>query len=587
MIDFQALAFDVSRCYVHDQIGVLGEDTSKKILGWIRSRDITRLSACSDLLPAVYHSRDVCRVARQIAAFFKKNAAFAQPEICRAAAQEAFEKAELLCRQTNKRLDHYLCNEDRLTPDLRQDIGRAQDVISDVLSDYESFMETIPHRIRITAGASSTSSRRNSLPYLKLGMRGTITTTRRCKPYVMALARHFGVPRTQFRTVCTNRVETVPKNYKTDRTIACEPTGNLSLQLAFDSFVKERLKKFGVNLSSQLRNQEMAREASIDGSYATIDLAMASDTISLNTVTALLPLDWGKFLADIRTPLGRGFSKTYKYAKFSSMGNGATFGLETLIFFALCRSVTKKKIAIYGDDLVVPVEALPRLYNLLRFFGFQVNQDKSFTEGPFRESCGADWFNGIDVTPFYLRSQNSMKIELCHVVNGLARLTYPGSKLAELLRHYVEQQHLPFVPWNDSTISGIWLYATYAYRSEVIQTRHHIPRFKAFVPKSESRPVRDSRTLFLWHLDAARREEGIAEPRRATSPYHYGEACEGSDIQRSLQCTCIERTLVPVFTHKYRRKWVCWHPPVEATPDHLIWWSEFVLRSNAESNVGA
>jgi hypothetical protein len=100
---------------------------------------------------------------------------------------------------------------------------------------------------------------------------------------------------------------------------------------------------------------------------------------------------------DLRSPKGVLVDKSYTFEKISSMGNGFTFALESLIFGALVRCAIRrtgsvKKSAVYGDDLIVPVTAAPYLKTLLEYFGFQLNEDKSFAAGPFRESCGKDFY---------------------------------------------------------------------------------------------------------------------------------------------------------------------------------------------------
>jgi hypothetical protein len=250
---------------------------------------------------------------------------------------------------------------------------------------------------------------------------------------------------------------------------------------------------------------------------------MASDTVSRNAVAWLLPREWNKLASDFRTPFGRGFGRMYRYNKFSSMGNGSTFAIETLIFTACCKAVKSKKFAVYGDDLVVPNAVVSRLLRLLRFLGFQVNESKSFTTGSFRESCGTDWFFGRDVTPFYMRCTNSMKIELCHLVNGLASIAFADGELEAYLGQLVTDHDLPLVPFNESSISGVWIIPKDARALGLIHPRKDHPWmevFRAYVPYTRVRHVDDSRTYFLWHLDAARRQD--RKPTRTYHPYLKG-----------------------------------------------------------------
>jgi hypothetical protein len=88
------------------------------------------------------------------------------------------------------------------------------------------------------------------------------------------------------------------------------------------------------------------------------------------------------------------------------MGNGFCFPLETLIFASLCAVSydelrLKPDFKVYGDDIIVRKSCAARVLELLTICGFKANTDKTFLEGPFRESCGAD-FEGEDVRPLTL-----------------------------------------------------------------------------------------------------------------------------------------------------------------------------------------
>lgn len=57
---------------------------------------------------------------------------------------------------------------------------------------------------------------------------------------------------------------------------------------------------------------------------------------------------------------------------------------------------------MYGDDIVVRQSSALLLTEVLRDAGFVTNKEKTFIVGPFRESCGADWYQGQDVRPVFL-----------------------------------------------------------------------------------------------------------------------------------------------------------------------------------------
>jgi len=50
----------------------------------------------------------------------------------------------------------------------------------------------------------------------------------------------------------------------------------------------------------------------------------------------------------------------------------------------------------------VRTEHVEKLLHLLSYCGFTPNSKKTFYNGSFRESCGADWFAGEDVRPYTL-----------------------------------------------------------------------------------------------------------------------------------------------------------------------------------------
>lgn len=201
-----------------------------------------------------------------------------------------------------------------------------------------------------------------------------------------------------------NVMLTVPKSAKTDRVICYEPHMNIMLQLSVGRIMRRKLSRCGVNLDDQSINQRRAQLGSKTGHLATIDLRSASDTVASEVVNLLLPIDWACLLNDLRsgyTTWPDGLVR--KNEKFSSMGNGFTFELESLLFYAICSAVATD-VSVYGDDIILPSENFDQAVKLLEFFGFEVNTSKSFSEGNFRESCGMEVFSGVAVSPVYLRS---------------------------------------------------------------------------------------------------------------------------------------------------------------------------------------
>jgi hypothetical protein len=210
--------------------------------------------------------------------------------------------------------------------------------------------------------------------------------------------------------VANNKISFVPKTASTHRAIAVEPLLNGYLQKGTDVVMRNALRRIGIDLSDQSLNQRLAREGSIDGStdnaYSTIDLSSASDSISIGLARSLLPPDWFDFLNSIRSTEYELNGKRYVYSKFCSMGNGFCFPLESLIFAACCHASGCGKpgtdFSVYGDDIIVRGLHAKGVLSLLKAIGFSPNADKTFLSGPFRESCGSDWFGGVDVRPYTL-----------------------------------------------------------------------------------------------------------------------------------------------------------------------------------------
>jgi hypothetical protein len=236
------------------------------------------------------------------------------------------------------------------------------------------------------------------------------------------------------------RISFVEKDAKTMRPIGIGNTLNMYLQLGVKKILGEKLLKVGVDLTNQQKNQNMARMGSLVGSvgdgkrpeqYSTIDLASASDTVSIGICELLLPSDWFGLLCDLRHESGVLDDEVIVYNKMSAMGNGFTFPLESLLFWAIARATAevkgfildKEDLAVYGDDLICPLMFAPDLITNLEFSGFTVNSEKSFIQGSFKESCGADYYQGINVRPYYLKRRLMTVKDLYHVANAIVPRT--------------------------------------------------------------------------------------------------------------------------------------------------------------------
>lgn len=247
-----------------------------------------------------------------------------------------------------------------------------------------------------------------------------------------------------FKEVSGNRMTTVPKDGLKDRPIAIEPRLNVMLQLGVDAVIRRALKRFGCDLDSQEKNQLFAELGSVmyGEGYSTLDLSAASDMIAYILFMLLFPPDWVELLNKLRCHQGDVLGEVVGYHKLSSMGNGFTFAVESLIFLAVCyASITKhnqrnwaKKdsqfslrddVAVFGDDIIIPDAVAADTSYLLQMCGFKLNQDKSFTgQTPFRESCGKDFYHGNYVRPLFL-DHGVCDVKDCYsIINRLRYTAY-------------------------------------------------------------------------------------------------------------------------------------------------------------------
>lgn len=222
------------------------------------------------------------------------------------------------------------------------------------------------------------------------------------------------------------RVCLVPKDSRGPRVISCEPVEYMYVQQGIMKKLYEVLETHylttgQINFTDQTINRELARYASMDNDYSTLDLSEASDRVSLNLVRALFPANWVSCFEACRseeTELPDG--SIVKLNKFAPMGSACCFPVEALVFWACAeatiryhypnckttvarRSQSKSLVFVYGDDIIIPSFCYDEVVYGLERLNLLVNRDKSYKDGPFRESCGGDYHNGYDVTPVRVR----------------------------------------------------------------------------------------------------------------------------------------------------------------------------------------
>lgn len=243
------------------------------------------------------------------------------------------------------------------------------------------------------------------------------------------------IPGNSFTTMRVAKYTCVPKGIDKVRGICMEPTTLMFYQQGIMRSIISAIEHRDVNgllthplgkrisLSHQEYNRELCQAGSIDGHLVTVDMSSASDSVSLSLVKK-----WFR-----GTPLYNALLATasrytdidgrrYKNVRFAPMGSAVCFPVECIVFAAICVQAildsngdpSRSLYRVYGDDIIIEVEYLPALERLLERCGFLVNHEKSFTStyGPlFRESCGAEYLDGIDVQAYRIpRSFTGFKV---------------------------------------------------------------------------------------------------------------------------------------------------------------------------------
>jgi hypothetical protein len=409
---------------------------------------------------------DVLFRRRQFAALISKIPYKGSQKARRLAAEGAFSAAEMRCKRTNKKLRHYAKFPNREPEFYRVVLSRARGELLKILGTpvvSEGILSRIIALSRPGKGLAlgSHNKFRTGLVY-KLADTD-LAVTAMARPYAQLLLDtdhhwselHRSVDyqnRTyQYPFVSSEscRITYVPKNARTDRTIGVEPALNVVLQLGVHEYFSDLLDRTGNTIweGGQERNKELARVGSCNphrvDSPVTVDLKSASDTVASELVRRLFPREWVALLDDLRCKSYVLEGQNHEFQKWSSMGNGYTFVLETLIFLSLARAVNSlfsgKLASVYGDDIIVEKGVCLPLIEVLSYCGFQVNTEKTAIVGGFRESCGADWYYGLQITPVYVRKLALRPTDIYRLLNRAAKCFDWSEVRAYLLRMHREK----------------------------------------------------------------------------------------------------------------------------------------------------
>lgn len=355
-------------------------------------------------------------------------------EACKRAAIDGFLACEKKNWKTNSRLYRFVDNYG-LTPEDEP----VMQFITAWRKEMERCLGPLPGNLTPLFSGGSTVTDRGALTTLPDKMTGTpalYPQTQCMLPlwWGTAWGRACAYPSPGFAprhpsVVRYNVFFTVFKNSETDRGCCMEASVPLSYQLATGRLMRSRLlTAYGNDLvNGKKHHMARARKASLDNRVATIDLKDASNLLARALPELVLPNQWFELVDSLRAPMVLIDGRVQRLEMFSSMGNGCTFELETLIFQTLCMTILKQRglwhliddVSVFGDDILVPVEIADDVLAALRYFGFEPNTRKTFVTGSFRESCGGDYFEGSAVRPHFLEKLPDEPQHWISLANGL------------------------------------------------------------------------------------------------------------------------------------------------------------------------
>jgi hypothetical protein len=330
-----------------------------------------------------------------------------------------------------------------------------------------------------------------------------------------------------------SRLISVWKTFAKPRLIAAEPSEHQWCQQNIWHYFRTRVAESWIGdcilFQDQSRNQELCRIGSRDGSYATVDLSAASDRVTCHCVGQYFAANPPLVLSlhSTRTrflnqEICKDADRMIRLRKFSTMGSACTFPVQSLIFLGICLAsiATKRRVkveptnvrflarevAVFGDDLIVPIDSRELLFGALELLHFKVNSSKSYWTGRFRESCGVDAMGGVDVTPSYWRSPYGNKPES----TASYVETYNNFKKKFLVRTChrlataVPEGSVPQVTF-DSGVCGMKSFAR-PDKPKLIRWNPDLQRSEArissFITKQQRVPLTDDSALLQYFTEA-------------------------------------------------------------------------------------
>lgn len=297
-------------------------------------------------------------------------------------------------------------------------LDKAREICSQILGsfDWEEFYDSCAFGKKAAVGLPRQEA------YLDTRMRRLGGSESQIACFNQALSRDIHLlravrrPRTKKKIQLVLRASPVPKSWKAARIVFPDTTLGGFLSRGLGLMMRDRLERnTSIDLAIQQdRHKRWARNASVNGRRATIDMKRASDSFVWRHIELLVPEDWHHILDIVRTKKAEVGNQTINLTSVLLMGAGHTFPLQTILFYSLAEAVRillkcPGFVSVYGDDIILPTSISRQFIVVMTSLGFTINSAKSFYDPPdperpsktfFRESCGGDFKGGVDVRPY-------------------------------------------------------------------------------------------------------------------------------------------------------------------------------------------
>lgn len=293
-----------------------------------------------------------------------------------------------------------------------------------------------------------------------------------------------------------SKLTTVPKKREIARCINIEGVLPKALQHVIGCNLREEFRIFGLKYgfstdlnTCSIDNAFKAYQGSKYGGIATVDFSSASDSLSVVLIESLFkdngPMceKYWKLMSEVRSTHVLVGGRPILTKKFASMGNAFIFELESIVFFVIVLAYeitiryplipllgrqhlrrklvqilksdeSLKHVSTFGDDTICSSDIDQEYFRkYLEDHGLTMNPDKSFFEGPFRESCGYDFSDGRFVREFYLKHLTIMDYMRMLNYYTLNRRLYLSDAELEYIKELIpsvfwcSRNNLPFVKY--------------------------------------------------------------------------------------------------------------------------------------------